>query len=92
MKNGKPLKTHVWPDIPRQILQDGRTIAFNRCACCARDFAFELNGSGWHAAYIDIRRIEPLAERVNQRWLSEECPKQILPADDVDRAVLPAVS
>jgi hypothetical protein len=86
MKNGKLLQTHELSPIPRQILQDGRIIAHQRCARCARDFAFELDGSGWHAVYLGVFRVEPLDEKVNQRWLSEECPKQIVPADNVDRA------
>ena len=91
MKNGKLLQTHVWSEIPRQIFQEGRTIAHHRCTRCARDFAFELDGSGWHAVYVGVIRVERLDEKVNARWLSEECPNQVLPADSVDRAMRPAV-
>ena len=87
LKNSKPLLTHEWSAIPRQILQDGGTIAHQRCLRCARDFAFELDGSGWHAVYVGLLRVERLTQKVNQRWLSEECPKQMLPADEVDRAM-----
>ena len=88
MKNGNSLKTHVWSDsIPRQILQDGRTIAHQRCLRCGRDFGFELGGSGWRAVYVGLLRVELLAEKINERWLSEECPKQILPTDGVDREI-----
>jgi hypothetical protein len=91
MKDGKlPLQTHVWSEMPHQILQDGRTIAHQRCIRCARDFGFELDGSGWHAVYVGMFRVERLDEKVNARWLSEECPNQMLPADDVDRAMRPA--
>jgi hypothetical protein len=86
MKNGKILQSHEWSPIPRQILQDGRTLAHQRCVRCARDFVFELDGSGWHAVYVGVFRVELLAEQVNQQWLSEECPKQMLSADNVDRA------
>ena len=86
MKNGNALQTHDWSAIPRQILQDGRTIAHNRCTRCARDFAFELDGTGWHAVYVGVFRVELLDQKVNQRWLSEECPRQVLPGDEVDRA------
>jgi len=87
MKDSKPLQTHVWSAIPRQILQDGRTLAHQSCVRCARDFAFELDGSGWHAVYVGVFRVERLDEKVNERWLSQECPKRVLPADDVDRAM-----
>jgi hypothetical protein len=90
MKNGRILQTHVWSEMPRQILQDGRTLAHQRCTRCARDFAFELDGSGWHAVYVGVFRVERLDEEASDRWVSEECPKQILPADDVDRATRPA--
>lgn len=57
---------------------------------CGRDFVLELDGSGWHAVYVNVFvgvfRAERLAEKINQQWLSEECPKQMLPADDVDGA------
>jgi hypothetical protein len=86
MKNGKLLQTHVWSELPRQILQDGATMAHQRCTRCGRDFAFELDGSGWHAVYVGVFRVERLDEKINRRWLSEECPNQVLPGDDVDRA------
>jgi hypothetical protein len=89
MKNGKPLQTHSWSAIPRKIFQDGRTIAHQRCIKCGRDFGFELDGSGWHAVYIGVFRVEHLDEEVSGRWLSETCPRQVLPADDLDRATRP---
>jgi hypothetical protein len=88
MKNGNPSRTHVWANgtTLHQILQDGRTIAHQRCVRCLRDFAFELDGTGWHAVYVGAFRVELLAEKVNERWLGEACPKKILLADHIDRA------
>ena len=91
MKSGISLKTHIWSALPRQIFQDGRTIAHQRCLRCSRDFALELDGSGWHAVYVGVFRVELLAEAVNRRWLSEDCPKKILPADAGDRAKRTAI-
>jgi hypothetical protein len=85
MKNGNTLQTHSWSAIPRKILHDGRTTAQHRCIRCGRDFGFELDGSGWHAVYIGVFRLEHLDEEITGRWLSEECPKEILANDDVDR-------
>jgi hypothetical protein len=86
MKNAIIPQSHEWSAIPRQIIQDGRTLAHQRCLRCARDFVFELEGSCWYAVYVGVFRVERMEEQVNQRWLSEECPKQMLPADDIDRA------
>jgi len=70
------LQTHFWSDglNPHQVFQDGRTIVHHRCLKCARDFAFELDGSGWHAAYVGIFKIEHLAESVNRQWMTQQCP------------------
>jgi hypothetical protein len=91
MKNdSNPLQTHLWADgdTPHQILQDGRTIAHQRCIRCGRDFGFELDGSGWHAIHVSVFRVEFLPQAVSSRWLTEECPREPLPSDDVDRATL----
>jgi hypothetical protein len=85
MTNGYPLQTHVWADegaSPHQIMQDGRTIVHQRCLRCGRDFALELDGSGWHALYVGVFRVELLAESVTARWLTEECPRQFLWTQD----------
>ncbi|HXN86043.1 MAG TPA: hypothetical protein VN867_08225 [Candidatus Binataceae bacterium] len=85
MKNGYSLQTHVWADegaTPHQIMQDGRTIVHQRCLRCGRDFALELDGSGWHALYVGVFRVELLAESVTERWLTEECPRQFLWTQD----------
>jgi hypothetical protein len=91
MKNCHSLQSHTWAsDTPHKILQDERTIAHQRCLSCGRDFGLELDGSGWHAVYVGVFvgvfRVERLVEEVNQRWLSEECPKRVPPADEIDRA------
>jgi hypothetical protein len=87
IRNGKsyPLGSHLWANggPPRQIVQDGRTIVHHRCVRCGRDFALELDGSGWHALYVGLLRFELLAESVNQRWLAEKCPG--IPLWDRDR-------
>jgi hypothetical protein len=83
--SGHSLHTHYWSndDPPHQITQDGRTILHHRCSHCGRDFGLELDGTGWHALYIGLVRVELLAESVNQRWLVEKCPG--LPLWDRDR-------
>jgi hypothetical protein len=87
MKNGRLLETHLWSDgdSPHQIIQDGRTIVHHRCLLCGRDFGFELDGSGWHAIYVGLLRVECLADEVTARWLLEDCPKQMLASDELDR-------
>jgi hypothetical protein len=85
MKTNNPMQTHVWKDqgaTPHQIMQDGRTLVHQRCLRCGRDFALELDGSGWHALYVGIFRVELLSESVTERWLTEECPRQFLWTQD----------
>jgi len=79
------LYSHLWSNggPPRQITQDGRTVVHHRCVRCGRDFALELDGSGWHAIYVGLLRVELLAESVSRRWLAEKCPG--LPLWDKDR-------
>lgn len=74
------LRTHLWSEglTPHQIFQDGRTIVHQRCSRCGRDFGFELDGSGWHAVYVGLSRVERLAESVSRQWVTDACPGQAL--------------
>jgi hypothetical protein len=67
------LQTHFWSDgnIPHQVFQEGRVIVHQRCFLCGRDFGFELDGSGWHAVYVGIFKIERLAESADHQWMTE---------------------
>jgi len=89
MQSPKALDSHLWSDsdTPRETEIAGRKILHHRCLWCARDFVTSLDGSGWHAAYIGILRVELLADSVNERWLSEECSRQFLASDEADRAM-----
>ena len=88
MDNTDALWTHSFGDaIPHSIKQDGKSILHRKCLRCGRDFAQGLNGAGWHAVYVGVLRVELLAESVNRRWLTEECPMRLLPADNEDRAM-----
>jgi hypothetical protein len=80
MKTPNTLGTHLFSDggIPRMIQQDGRAIYHHRCLRCGRDFAQGMNGAGFQAVYVGLLRIELLADSITERWLSEECPKQML--------------
>ena len=87
MDHTNAMRSHSWSEAlpPRSILQDGRTILHHRCNRCGRDFAFELDGSGWHAAYIGVLKVELLSAEVSRRWVSEECPGLIQSVDDAER-------
>jgi hypothetical protein len=88
MSNTDAFGTHSFSDaIPHIITQEGKTIFHQRCIRCGRDFAQSLNGGGWRAVYVGVLRIELLAECVNRRWLTEECPKRYMFADNDDRAM-----
>jgi hypothetical protein len=89
MKSPNALLTHSWTKglPPRQILQDGRTLLHHHCNRCGRDFGFELDGSGWHAIYVGVFRVEVLVENVSRRWVTDMCPGRLLPSDDIDRVL-----
>jgi hypothetical protein len=83
MERRHPLRTHLWADgdIPRQITQDGRIIFHHRCVRCGRDFMQRIDRTSWQAATVGILRIEPLADSVTERWVTEECLGRLLPED-----------
>ncbi len=79
---------HVWSGgtTPHRIKQDGRTLFLRQCSFCRRDFAQGIGGMDWHAVYIGVFKVEPLADAVSKRWMQEECPRCRLPGDDIARA------
>jgi hypothetical protein len=86
--NVNRLYTHLWSDgaNPRQLKYDGRTILHHRCLKCGRDFAQGFDGLfNWEAIHVGVLTIERLSDSVTARWLAEECPGQLVAADDGDR-------
>src|SRR6516225_7789489 len=83
MERRHPLQTHSWADddISQQVTQDGEIIFYRRCARCGRDFMRPDIGTGWHAAYVGVVRIEPLADSVTRQWVTEDCPGRLLTND-----------
>ena len=87
MERRHPLQTHVWADdLPHQITQDGEIIFHHRCVRCGRDFMEPTDGTGWQAAYVGVLRIEPLADSVTERWVTEDCPGRLIADDCRSRA------
>ena len=88
MERQHPLQTHVWADddIPHQITQGGEIVFHHRCVRCGRDFVQPADGTGWQAAYVEVLRIELLADSVTERWVREECPGRLLTEDCFSRA------
>jgi hypothetical protein len=83
------MDSHLWSDgaNPRQLNYNGRTIMHHRCLRCGRDFAQGFDGLfNWEAVYVGVTRIERLSDGVTARWLAEECPGELIPADTNDRA------
>ena len=89
MERRHPLQTHVWADddISDQITQDGEIVFHHRCVRCGRDFVQPADGTGWRAAYVEVLRIELLADSVTERWIREECPGRLLTEDCFSRAM-----
>jgi hypothetical protein len=79
------LKTHLWAigDIPRRITQVGTLIFYHRCVRCGRDFMQTLDEPRWRAANVGFHRIDPLPDKVTERWKTEECPGRLLLEDRV---------
>ena len=89
MERRHPLQTHVWADddIPHQITQGGEIVFHHRCVRCGRDFVQPTDGTGWQAAYVEVLRIELLADSVTERWVREECPGRLLSEDCFSRTM-----
>jgi hypothetical protein len=70
-KDDTPLQTHVWADddIPHQITQGSEIVFHHRCVRCGRDFVQPADGTGWQAAYVEVLRIELLADSDTERWV-----------------------
>ena len=90
MPDDDKLQTHLWPagHALHQVEQDGRTIRHQRCVRCWRDFGQGFDGTyNWEAVYVGVLRIERLAERVTDIWLSEPCPGEPRIEDNELRAM-----
>jgi hypothetical protein len=74
---------HSWSDgtKPHEIKQDGKVILHHRCIRCGRDFAKEEGDEFWRAAHVGLFRIEILPEDVNEQWIAEGCPGEMLAPD-----------
>ena len=83
MERRHPLQTHVWADddIPHQITQDGEILLHHRCVRCGRDFVQPTDGTRWQAAFVGVERIEPLADSVTERWVTDDCPGRLMVDD-----------
>jgi hypothetical protein len=81
-------KNHVWSggNTPHRIKQDGRAVLLRKCSLCRRDFAQGIDGLDWRAVHIGVFKVELLPDAVSSRWLEEECPRYLLPDDDIARA------
>ena len=89
MERRHPLQTHVWADdeIPHQITEDGEVLSHHRCVRGGRDFVQSADGTQWQAAYVEVLRIELLADSVTNRWVREECPGRLLSEDCFSRTM-----
>jgi hypothetical protein len=83
MERRHPLQTHAWADPcnPHQIMQDGELLYHHRCVRCGRDFLQTTDGTGWQAAFVGVQRIEPLADGVTERWVTDDCPGRLMVDD-----------
>jgi hypothetical protein len=87
MKNENTLHTHVFSDGadgPLLFNQNGKSIYYQRCFRCGRDFGVGLNGGGWRAINVGLLQIDLLADWVSDRWLTEKCPGQPLWIQDAE--------
>jgi hypothetical protein len=86
----RPMKdpnAHSWSDRtkPHTINQDGQLILHHRCINCGRDFAKEEGDEFWRAAHVGLFKVEILPEDVNEQWIVEGCPGEILASDQTRR-------
>jgi hypothetical protein len=58
----------------------------DQCLRCGRDFLQKTTTTRWQAATVGTLRIEPLADSVTERWVTEDCPGRLLADDCHSRA------
>jgi hypothetical protein len=83
-----PLRGHVRADgdMRRQITQDREIILPHRCLRLRPRFPAKNDHTRWQAATVGTLRIEPLADSVTERWVTEDCPGRLLADDCRSRA------
>ena len=76
--------THCW--IGRRLaLAPGQPLIQRVCNDCARAFVDECSTGERYAVHVSIFKVHRLSDEVTSRWLSEQCPAQLLAGDDAHR-------
>ncbi len=76
--------THCW--VSRRLeLVPGHPFIQRVCHECGRAFVDEYLTGQRYAIHVAIFKLHRLSDQVTSRWLSEQCPADLLVADDADR-------
>jgi hypothetical protein len=82
--NRSSLNSHDW--IVRSLeLAPGHPFVQQLCRKCGRAFVEDVSTGERQAVHVSVFKLNPLANEVTTRWLSENCPAEHLKADEVDR-------
>jgi len=76
--------THCW--IGRRLaLGPGQPLIQRACTDCGRAFVDDCSTGERYAVHVSIFKVYRLSDEVTSRWLSEQCPAQLVAGDEVDR-------
>jgi hypothetical protein len=76
--------THCW--IGRRLgLAPGQALIHRVCNDCGRAFVDDCSTGERYAVHVSIFKIHRLSDEVTSRWLSKQCPAQLLAEDEADR-------
>jgi hypothetical protein len=76
--------THCW--IGRRLgLAPGQALIQRVCNDCGRAFVDECSTGERYAVHVSIFKLHRLSDEVTSRWLSQQCPAQLLAEDEADR-------
>ena len=76
--------THCW--IGRRLgLAPGQALIQRVCNDCGRAFVDDCSTGERYAVHVSIFKLHRLSDEVTSRWLSQQCPAQLLAEDDAHR-------
>jgi hypothetical protein len=71
----------------RLVLAPGQPLIEHVCNDCGRAFIDECSTGERYAVHVSIFKVHRLSDDVTSRWLSEQCPAQVLAGDEADRRI-----
>jgi hypothetical protein len=79
MGQGPISRGHRWR--VREVRMDDEIYVHRQCLVCRRDLVRPPDVGVWKAVHVGGLRFDFLDEETTRRWLTEECPGEMLPSE-----------